>query len=172
MFITSQRQTNIPSYSDFTSTFKDSPGSQQNRSIYILWGKYCKHQYSVVIIEQNHRITEYRELEGTHKDHRLQFLALHGTTQKSNHVSESIVQPLPGPLPWPDCSMPTPRCGWTFSWYPACPSSVDNRNTCMSYSHTAASLLKLRWLVREKKKSTRLFSFLILTVRRNLINVY
>ena len=38
------------------------------------------------------RIVEYFELEGTHKDHQVQLLALHRTTQKSNPMSESTVQ--------------------------------------------------------------------------------
>lgn len=41
-----------------------------------------------------HRIIEYPKLEGSHKDHGVQFLALHSTTQKSNHVSETNVQTL------------------------------------------------------------------------------
>lgn len=36
--------------------------------------------------------TECSELKGTHKDHQIQLLALHRTTQKSDHMSESGVQ--------------------------------------------------------------------------------
>lgn len=36
-------------------------------------------------------ITEYPQLEGIHKDHRVQLLALHKTAQKSHHVPENIV---------------------------------------------------------------------------------
>ena len=39
----------------------------------------------------NHGIIEYPELGGTHKDHQVQLLAPHRTTQKSDHMSESIV---------------------------------------------------------------------------------
>lgn len=41
-----------------------------------------------------HRIIEYLELEGTHKDHRAGVLAPHRTTQDSNPVSETDVQTL------------------------------------------------------------------------------
>jgi len=34
-------------------------------------------------------------LEGTHEDHQVQLLAAQKTTQKSNHMSKSIVQILP-----------------------------------------------------------------------------
>ncbi|KAJ7402023.1 hypothetical protein BTVI_90208 [Pitangus sulphuratus] len=40
-----------------------------------------------------HRITEHSELEGTHKDHRVQLLALHRTIPKSNTR-----------IPWGACS--------------------------------------------------------------------
>ena len=43
---------------------------------------------------RNHRIIEYPKLEGTHKDHRVQLLAPHSTTQKSDHTTESVVQTL------------------------------------------------------------------------------
>lgn len=42
----------------------------------------------------SHRIMEYPELDGTHKD-QVQLLALHRTTQRSNHMSESIVRLVP-----------------------------------------------------------------------------
>ena len=44
--------------------------------------------------EKMQRIIEYPELEGIHRDYRVQLLAPHRTTQKSNHISESIVQTL------------------------------------------------------------------------------
>lgn len=37
-------------------------------------------------------ITEYPELQGTHKGHGVQLLGLHRTSQQPDHVSESIVQ--------------------------------------------------------------------------------
>lgn len=37
---------------------------------------------------------EYPELEETHKDHRIQLVDLHRTTQKADQVSESIDQML------------------------------------------------------------------------------
>lgn len=40
------------------------------------------------------RITEFPKLEGIHKAHQVQLTVLHMTTQKSNDVSESIVQML------------------------------------------------------------------------------
>ena len=40
------------------------------------------------------RIIEYPELEATHKDHRIQLLVPHRTTQKSDHLSDCIVQTL------------------------------------------------------------------------------
>ena len=40
---------------------------------------------------QNYGITEYPELEGTHKDHRVQLLAPYRTTYKLNHMSESVM---------------------------------------------------------------------------------
>ena len=40
------------------------------------------------------RVIEYPELEGTHKDHRVQLLALHRTTQKPDCMSESTVETL------------------------------------------------------------------------------
>jgi len=39
----------------------------------------------------NQRIIEYLELEGTHKDHRVDILVPHKTTQKSAYVSENTV---------------------------------------------------------------------------------
>ena len=42
----------------------------------------------------DHRIVEYPELEGAHKDHVLQLLAPHRTTRNSYHISESVVQML------------------------------------------------------------------------------
>lgn len=36
----------------------------------------------------NNRITEYPELEGIFKDHRVQLLAPNGTTHQSDHVSD------------------------------------------------------------------------------------
>ena len=42
----------------------------------------------------NHQIAEYPKLEGTHKDHQVQLLAPHKTTQKSGHKSGSLVQTL------------------------------------------------------------------------------
>jgi len=42
----------------------------------------------------NHRIIEYPELEGIHKENRVQLLDPHGTTQKPNNISESFVQML------------------------------------------------------------------------------
>jgi len=47
-----------------------------------------------IINSQNHRIIEYPELDGTLKDHWIQLLALHTTTQKSDHISSSFVQTL------------------------------------------------------------------------------
>ena len=41
---------------------------------------------------QRHRIIEYPELEGTHKDQRVQHLAPHRTTPSPNPMSESSVQ--------------------------------------------------------------------------------
>jgi len=43
---------------------------------------------------RSHTITEYPKLDGTHKDHRVQLLPPHRTTQKSNSMSESTVQTL------------------------------------------------------------------------------
>jgi len=40
---------------------------------------------------QNHKIMEYPELEGTHKDPQVQLLASHRTSQNSNPTSESGV---------------------------------------------------------------------------------
>ena len=40
------------------------------------------------------RIIKYPELEGTHKGHRVQILAPYRTTQKVDHMSESIIQAL------------------------------------------------------------------------------
>lgn len=40
---------------------------------------------------QNHRITEYPELEGIHNNHWVQFLAPHQAPQKSDRMSESVV---------------------------------------------------------------------------------
>lgn len=40
------------------------------------------------------RITEYPELEESHEDHQVHILAPRRTTQKSDHVSESVVQTL------------------------------------------------------------------------------
>lgn len=42
--------------------------------------------------QDSHRIIDYPKLEGTHKDHRVQLLAPHRTTQKSNSMCESAVQ--------------------------------------------------------------------------------
>lgn len=42
-----------------------------------------------------HRITESAELEETHRDHRVQFLVLHRTSQQSHPVPEIIVQMFP-----------------------------------------------------------------------------
>ena len=39
-----------------------------------------------------HGTTEYPKLEGTHKGHGVRALAPHGTTQKSDHVLDSIIQ--------------------------------------------------------------------------------
>ena len=40
-----------------------------------------------VLVTSSHRITEYPEMKGTHKDHQVQLLAPHRTTQKSRpHV--------------------------------------------------------------------------------------
>jgi len=39
-----------------------------------------------------HGTTEYPKLEGTHKDHGVRALAPHSTTQKSDHVLDSIIQ--------------------------------------------------------------------------------
>ena len=39
-------------------------------------------------------IIEYPKLEGTHKAHRAQPLAPHRSTQKSDHMTESVVQML------------------------------------------------------------------------------
>ena len=41
-----------------------------------------------------YRIIEYPELEGAHKNHEVRLVAPHGTTQKSDHVSESSVEML------------------------------------------------------------------------------
>ena len=51
----------------------------------IMQQKWCEQ-------ENNQGIIEHREVEGTHKDHQVQHLALHRTTQKSNCVSERDVQ--------------------------------------------------------------------------------
>ena len=78
----------------------------------------------------NHRITEQPKLEGTHKDHWVQLLAPHRTTQKSNYLSESSVQML---LELQQLgAMPTAlgrlfqrlsTFWWSaFSWYPTWPS--------------------------------------------------
>ena len=48
-----------------------------------------------LFILENNRLTEYLELEETHKD-QVKFLALQRNTQKSNPASESIVQTLLG----------------------------------------------------------------------------
>ena len=53
----------------------------------------------------NHKITEYPELEGTHKDHWAQPLAPHRTTQNPNLTSECDVSMLPEL--WQLRSMPT-----------------------------------------------------------------
>lgn len=39
-----------------------------------------------------YRITESAELEETHRDHRVQLLVLHRTSQQSHPVPESVVQ--------------------------------------------------------------------------------
>lgn len=41
-------------------------------------------------LEDYHRITEYADLEGTHKDYGAQLLGLHRTTKDSHHVRESM----------------------------------------------------------------------------------
>ena len=41
-----------------------------------------------------HRIVEYPQLEGTHKDHCVQLQAPHSSTQNPNPTSESAVQTL------------------------------------------------------------------------------
>lgn len=41
-----------------------------------------------------HRTTEYLKLEKTHEDHQVQLLLPHTTTQKSDHMSENVVQTL------------------------------------------------------------------------------
>ena len=46
----------------------------------------------------DHRIIENPELLGAHKDHRVQLLAPHRTTQSPNLLSESNVQTLLEPL--------------------------------------------------------------------------
>lgn len=66
----------------------------------------------------NCRITEYREVEGTNKDHWVQLLSPHRNTQNFNAISKSIVQTLreiqqawdhdhcPGePTPVPKCPL-------------------------------------------------------------------
>ena len=46
-------------------------------------------------MQKNHfRITRYPELEGTHKNHQIQLLIPHRTTQSSNPMSENSVQRL------------------------------------------------------------------------------
>lgn len=39
-----------------------------------------------------HRIIEYPEWEETHSDHGIQLLAIHSTIQKSDLMSESVIQ--------------------------------------------------------------------------------
>lgn len=64
--------------------------------------------------QQIHRIIDYPKLEGAHKDHQVQLLALHSTIPRSHHIPERIVQmllefcqawccdPFPGdPVPMP-----------------------------------------------------------------------
>ena len=41
-----------------------------------------------------HKIIEYAELEGTHKDHQVQLLVSFRTLQESHHVPKSIVETL------------------------------------------------------------------------------
>lgn len=41
-------------------------------------------------LEDYHRITEYADLEGTHKDYGAQLLGLHRTAKDSHHVRESM----------------------------------------------------------------------------------
>ena len=48
----------------------------------------------VVCLPPYNQRTVYSESEETHEDHQLQLLAPHRTTQKSNPVSESVVQML------------------------------------------------------------------------------
>lgn len=40
------------------------------------------------------KIIKYPELEDIHKNHEVQLLSLHSTSQKSNHTSENVVQML------------------------------------------------------------------------------
>ena len=74
---------------------------------------------------ETYRIIEYSKLEGTHKDHQVQLLALHSTNQKSDHMSASVFHMLPElstlvpwALPWGACSSAQPLWWRTFSWYP------------------------------------------------------
>lgn len=78
-------------------------------------------------------ITDYPKLEGTHKDHWIS--VTHLSTQKSNHITDSIVQRLPGssgpcPQPWaaapcspPFGEEPFPNTHPTLPWHSSMPFS-------------------------------------------------
>lgn len=51
-----------------------------------------------------HRIVEYLELEGSHKNHRVQLLAPHRDTQKSDHISEALSKCQLGSRSFDHCS--------------------------------------------------------------------
>lgn len=57
--------------------------------------RLCKGTLSSVAVMcwlQSCRTTEHPELDGTHRGHRAQLLASHGTTQKSDHVYKGIIE--------------------------------------------------------------------------------
>jgi len=124
----------------------------------LFWFCLCYPYFQVrkILESENHyRVIEWHELEGALKYNKVKLLAPHRTTQKSDHMPESVVQTLElwqalcRPLSWGGCSWP--HSWWrTFSW-------TSLNHPCLSFM---AFPQVLSLVTRERRSALLLCSLL------------